>query len=91
MNLPQQHFHILCGCLITSVLCVSLEVVDVRLRDADEAGGAAGWRLFLHRLPLFRRHRLSHRPRYVHFLSFQARVSLQNINGAISQSQHERL
>lgn len=25
------------------------------------------------------------------FLSFQARVGLQNINGAISQSQHERL
>lgn len=39
------------------------QVADVRLCDADEAGGTAGRRLLLHRLPVLRSHRLRHRPR----------------------------
>lgn len=41
-----------------------LQVADVWLRDANEAGGTAGRRLFLHRLPVFRSHCVRHRPRY---------------------------
>lgn len=40
---------------------------DVWLCDANEAGGTAEWRLFLHRLPVFRSHRLCHRSGYVCF------------------------
>lgn len=42
-----------------------LQVADVWLCDANEAGGTAGWRLLLHRLPVFWSHRLCHRPWYV--------------------------
>lgn len=42
-----------------------LQVADVWLCDANEAGGTAGRRLLLHRLPVFWSHRLCHRPWYV--------------------------
>lgn len=47
-----------------------LQVADVWLRDANEARGTAGRRLFLHWLPVFRSHCVRHRPRYAHSFLF---------------------
>lgn len=41
------------------------QVADVWLCDANEAGGPAEWRLFLHGLPVFWGHCLCHRPWYI--------------------------
>ncbi len=44
------------------------QAADVRLCDADEAGGTAGRRLLLHWLSVLWSHRLCHRPRCVSLL-----------------------